>query len=147
MPAFTPKQLAAQFRRAAAAVFPAIVAAEKQTATEAEAAGVHLSSGPHSTAQLRAAGHPYSRQRPNSAYDAAIVNMQTGAFAAAWRPVPPSVSGSRVICGAVNRDAAARYMAGTRFMVARPVAAAVQKSVQPKRVIRLRKAIAKVLAA
>ena len=140
----TPAAAAAHFRRAAAAVRPAVIAEEQQAVQQAKAKAVALSSGPHSTAQLRAAGHPYSRRKPDASYDAAIINVQTGAFRGAWQTASPIGDGSRITGGAVNRDRAAKYMSGTKNMIARPIGAAVQRSLRLPRLIRLQSAVRRI---
>lgn len=148
MPTLTPKQLAAHFRRAAAAVPSAIVAAEQQTVKDALANAAALSSGGSSLAQLRVAGHPYSRQRPNPAYDAAIINVQSGRFRADWRGQGPRTIGGVVTSHVVNASPEAKYMQGTRRMIARPIADAIRSSVaasRAARLARLRQALRRVL--
>lgn len=148
MSTLTPKQAAAHFRRAATAVPPAIIAAEQVTVKEALTNAGKLSSGPNSAAQLKAAGHPYSRQRPNPAYDAAIINVQSGRFRAAWRGTGPKAIGGIVTSHIVNASPEAKYMTGTKRMVARPVADAIRASVaasRTARLARLRQALRRVL--
>ena len=140
----TPAAAAAHFRRAAAAVRPAVIAEEQQAVQQAKAKAVALSSGPHSTAHLRAAGHPYSRRRPDASYDAAIVNFQTGSLRSAWQAALPAVSGDSVVGGVVNRDRAAKYMSGTKRMIERPVAAAVQRPLRLPRLKRLKSAVRRI---
>ena len=148
MSTLTPKQAVAHFRRAASAVQPAVIAAETETVKEALAEAVHLSSGPHSAAQLRAAGHPYGRGNRNVSYAAEIINMQSGAFRTAWSGVNPALSGSRIVSRAVNNSAPAKFLAsGTRNMVARPIGNAVQQAVQPGRIARLKQAVRAALKA
>ena len=139
----TPHEAAQHFHKVSVGLLPAVMAEEKVTATLAKASAVLLSSGPHSTAHLRAAGHPYARRAPNAAYDAAIINVQTGSFRSAWQTAPPSGSSSRIVCGVVNRDKAARYMTGTAKMIERPIQVAVQTRVMPARIKRISTAISR----
>jgi len=137
----TPKAAALHFRRAEAAVPAAVLAAETEMVKAAKEAAVRLSSGQYSAAQLRAAGHPYARRAPNAAYDAAIINAQTGRFRSAFAPILPVLSGGTVRSAVINNSPEARYMTGTRSMIARPIAARTQQTVQPARLLRLRRAI------
>lgn len=141
----TPKALSARFRRAATLIHPAFIAAEAVTVKEAAAAAIRQSSGTSSTKALRQAGHPFAVRAPNPAFDPAVINSQSGSFRAAWIPVQPSLSGSKIVCGVVNRDRAAKYLSGTRTMIPRTVGDAVRASVASARRARIVAAVKVVL--
>ena len=140
----TPHEAALHFHKAAAALRPAVIAEEQVTTQAAKVAAVLLSSGPHSTAHLRAAGHPYARRAPNAAYDAAIINVQTGSFRSAWQTAAPTGGSAKITCGLVNRDKAARYMTGTATMIERPIQLAVQARVRLPRLQRIHLAVRRI---
>ena len=141
MPTIPIARAAAHFRRAASRIAPQVVSAEKGTLKEAKADAVKLSSGPHSTAQLRAAGHPYARRAPNAAYDAAIINVQSGRFRAAWKTIAPAAGLGGIVSRLVNGSPEAKYMSGTKTTIARAVGQRIASDVQPARILRLRRAL------
>jgi len=137
-----PAQFAAHCRKAAARVTVNVIAAESVTLQEADKAALLLSSGPHSTAQLRAAGHPYSRRAPDPSYDAAVINVQSGEFKDAWESAGPTVTGAGVVSKLSNGSKVAGLLdKGTSKMIARPVAEAIVERVQPGRAERLNEAV------
>ena len=141
-----PNLLAARLRSAGPAISAALLTAEAITVKEALAAAVRLSSGGHSLAQLRAAGHPYARRAPDPSFDASVINVQSGEFLRAWRSAGPSLVGGVVKSRVVNNSAPAKYMGGTRTMIARPIDRAIRAAVSPdrnRRLARLRRAVRK----
>jgi hypothetical protein len=139
MPTLTPKQFAAHLRQIPARAGAAIIAAEQQTVQEGMSAAYQLSSGRNSLA-----GHPYSAARPNPAYNPAIINVQSGRFRAAWKSTGPVSIGGRVVSKIINDSPEAKYMSGTKRMVARPIATAIRAAVEPdrqKRLARIRAAV------
>ena len=147
MPTLTLRQAAAHFRRAAQAVPRNTVAAQAQAIKSGLKAAITLSGGPHSTAQLRAAGHPYSRQRPNSAYAAQIINVQTGRFKNAWKGSGPAFSMGILVSHITNDNPEARFLNdGTKNMIARPIAQAIVDAVQPGYAFALQKAVSDALS-
>lgn len=146
MPTFTPAQAARHFREAATSLPAAVIRDEQETVKEAKAKAVQMSSGPHSTAALRAAGHPYGRRTRNVNYEAAIINAQSGRFRAAWATTAPRLTGGAVICSVVNGSPEAKFMAGTKNMVARPIADAVKAAIHPRRRQRLILTIKQILS-
>lgn len=128
-----------------------LVAAEAETIEDARAEAIALSSGPFSLAELTAMGHPYARRVARlrkrgvvvsvPVLPPEVINVQTGAFRAAWRTKGPMVAGETVTTTLTNDDPAARWMAGTSKMVPRPVLEAVKARVVIRRRERLRRAI------
>ena len=129
----TPAQFAVKMGQIGNALQSQVLAAECQNLQNADRAAVRLSSGPHSTAQLRAAGHPYARRRPNPAYDAAILNIQGGGFVRDWRTDGPRRGTGGIVSRLTNSNKVVKYLKGTKNTVARPVVNAIIKAVQPKR--------------
>ena len=143
MPAIALSAAPAHFSRAATALVRTVLSAEAQTVREANAAAVQAASGPHSTAQLKAAGHPYARRAPNPAFDAAIVNVQSGRFRAAFRALASRLVSGVVKSSVVNNSPEARFLTGqpTRYMVGRALASRVQRTVQRGRAARIALAV------
>jgi hypothetical protein len=79
------------------------------------------SSGPYSLAALRRMGHPYARRHAAAPLDPAVINLQTGRFAASWRL--ESVGGGLIGGMRVVNDAPyAGYLEeGTSRMIRRPI--------------------------
>ena len=141
-----PRLLATRLRAAGPKISAALLAAEAITVKEAMQAATRLSSGGYSLAQLRAAGHPYARRAPDPSFDAAIINMQSGEFLNAWRSAGPYRVGGVVKSKIVNNSRPAKYMSGTKTMIARPIDKAILAAVSPdrkKRIARIRQAIRK----
>ena len=138
----TPKEYAAHCRKAAAKISVGTAQAQAETVKNALKVAGTLSSGPHSTAQLRAAGHPYARLHPNPAYAAQIINVQTGRFKNAWASTGPVLSMGILISHVVNTSPEAGFLAnGTENMIARPIAQAIADAVQPGYAFALQKVV------
>lgn len=83
---------------------------------------LRASSGPFSLAELAEAGHPYSRRRPNRAFDPTIINTQTGAFRESWQKDRVLLGAEESRTGVFNYDEKADWLVnGTETMVARRV--------------------------
>jgi hypothetical protein len=137
----TPQQFAAAMRHKATAVKTAVIAAERETVKETARELVKGSSGSLTSGQLARAGHPYARRAPNSSYDPATINAQTGKFRASWVKSGPVSGGGSLRSSVVNTDPVAKYMMGTRRMVARRLDTAVAARMKPVRMARLRAAM------
>ena len=89
-----------------------------------------LSSGPLSPADKRRADYPYARRhgpqgKPSAqpGGSAAIINVVTGRFKAAWRTEQGATRAGTMASGSlVNRDEKTDWLTeGTRYMISRPV--------------------------
>lgn len=122
-----------------------ITAEEERSAQDAHAALVEQSSGTTTTKTLRRMGHPFARRDPQTPMDPSVINAQTGDYRDAWTQQPAEVTRSTVTVRVTNSDRAARFMGGTRRMVARPIIAAVKERLTADRHRRLRAAADEVL--
>lgn len=86
---------------------------------------VQSSSGLWSTAILRKADHPYAKRHSALKLNPGVINAQTGAFRADWRPsyaLKTDFSTRGVTAAITNDNEVADYLTfGTMFMHARPV--------------------------
>jgi len=74
----------------------------------------------YSLAQLRQMGHPYARRAPHPPKPAHIINRQSGAFRAGFKVAyRPNIDGATATV--YNVVPYAKFMLGTRYMIARPV--------------------------
>jgi hypothetical protein len=84
------------------------------------------SSGPFSLNQLARMDHPYATRHPQATLDPSTINVQSGAFLAAWQTGTVRVSKFDVSGSIVNANPVADYLQfGTRRMVARPIVQAI----------------------
>lgn len=131
------EQAAAVLLRKAREVERRLRAAEAENAKEALAIARAYSSGPFSARMLAAMGHPYARRAPRPPDRPAIINLQTGAFRAAWRVVRAGD-----VTRVVNDSPLAPFFSrGTTVMIRRPIARAVAQAMRQKREKRLREAV------
>lgn len=137
--------LAGQLETLAVRMRHRITAEEERSAQDAHAVLVEQSSGTIDTKTLRRMGHPFAVRDPQTPIDPSVINAQTGDYRDAWQQQPAEVTPSAVTVRVTNRDRAARYMAGTRRMVARPIIAAVRERLTAERLRRLRTAADAVL--
>ena len=143
MPSIRLADAAAHFKRSAAALRANLLSSEAATLKEAKAQAVLFSSGTLTTATLRRMGHPYAVRNP-TAPDPGKINVQTGVFRAAFNTQGPTISVGAITSSVSNGSLVAGYLAnGTRFMIARPLAVMVQIAVQPARLTRTRRAVAR----
>lgn len=141
MPRIKLAEAAQHFADAARALNTRLAEAEAVTLRQAAAEAVKLSSGTLTTADLRQRGHPYAVRNPTSA-NPEVINAQSGVFRQSFVSVPPALSGGTIQASLVNTSKPAGYLAnGTRFMIARPLAVAVQAAVQPARLKRVKAAV------
>jgi hypothetical protein len=141
----TPQEFARSLQKKADLLEKEIMAAERQTLTEARAEAIKLSSGRLTATDLARAGHPFARRAPDAAYDPSVINARTGLFKRSWIGILPRVIGGKIVTRLKNFSPEAKYMAGTKFMVPRTVGAEVKKRVQPRRLRRLRAAVKRAL--
>lgn len=139
----SPGAAARHFKASEKAVIKNVTASERQTVKDAKRQAIIFSNGGISTAALRKAGHPFSRRAPNSAYDPGLINSQGGIFKSSFVISAPVVTSSGIVSHVVNVDPKSAFLAGTKTMIARPLAAKVQAAVQPARVKRAQEAVAK----
>lgn len=137
----TSAQFAKKLEQFARVYTQEVIKAETATIEDAKKIAIELSGGPHSSAALAKADHPYSRRRPQrSKYPPQIINKQTGKFQGAWRIVRPRVVGKTIVTRLHNTDPKAKFMAGTKLMIARPIAREIRKRIANRRVRRLKTA-------
>jgi len=119
-----------------------LTVAESVTLREAHRAAIRASQGPYSAAMLRKMGHPYARRAPNPPGDPGIINRQSGDFALAWSMESPRLQGNRMRSAVRNPAHYAGYLdKGTRLMIDRPIRSIVEKSIQRRRMERIKRAI------
>lgn len=123
-----------------------LAAAELQTARDAKRLAIQYSSGGHSLADLARAGHPFSRSRPNSAYDPSIINRHTGLFASSWQNPTQQSTGNVIVTTVLNLSPESAYLQGTKHMVARSIGLQVMADLSAVRRRRLRSAVSATLA-
>ena len=129
-------QAAAVLQRKAEATVREVRRANEVASYEALQEARKLSSGPFSSRQLAAMGHPYARRRPRPPLPAHIINVQSGRFRRAWR-----IAGHGDALRIENTDPKGRrFRRGTLRMIARPIAVAVAARVRAKRMQRAREA-------
>ena len=118
--------------------------AEQRTVDDALVIAEGLSSGPHSTADLRRMGHPYARRHGKPLLNPAIINAQTGTFRASWDGESPRPDGDGLTAAIFNTDPKAELLqSGTRTMFARPIDAQIEEDLAPRREARLERALDK----
>ena len=76
----TPGQAAAKIARMVERMPVELRRAEEKTVKQGLRIARKWSSGTYSLLALAKAGHPYSRRRPNSAFDPGLINVQSGDF-------------------------------------------------------------------
>lgn len=81
----TPAQGAAKLRLKISALRNEVRKALTKSADRGRQLAIMNSSGPYSELLLAYYGHPYSKRRPNSAFNPSIINVQTGRFRNAWK--------------------------------------------------------------
>mgnify|MGYP001575296866 CR=1 FL=1 len=122
----TPKEMGLVFRRLANTLEPAVRAAERESGEEALKVAQELSSGPYTSAMLKALGHPYATRAPNPPQDAGVINRQLGEFYNSWRLRAPRRVGTVMRTRLVNVSYHAAFLEkGTRLMIARPIKEAI----------------------
>jgi hypothetical protein len=86
------------------------------------------SSGPYSTAMLRAADHPYATRHGSPKLDPGTINQQSGVFRSSWQTDGPSRSDTPILGLIFNDSEVADYLQfGTRTMFARPIAENIER--------------------
>jgi hypothetical protein len=134
MPSGTPQQIALLLRRKALQFEREVRQAEKAAAAEALQIARDLSSGPYSSAQLKAMGHPYATRHPRPPGDVAVINRQSGRFLSGWRISGPRKTKSGLSTRLLNNTPMARILlGGTRYMIARPILKRIGQRVATKR--------------
>lgn len=106
----TPREAAAHFRSVPDRLRRELAAAEAESVAELVEHAEDLSSGPHSTAELRQMDHPLAKRHGYPRLDPTIINVQTGGFVSAWRGEGPAESGDGLSSRVFNVDRKARYL-------------------------------------
>lgn len=140
----SPQQAADILKRRAKALKTEVAAAEKNTARLGKIAAIRLSSGPYSQAVLTAMGHPYARRAPGR-LNPGIINLQTGNLARRWN-VRQKWPANAIVTTIFNTSPEAAFMAGTRYMVERPLPALVLLRLHPIRKRALQRAARKAMS-
>jgi len=103
-----------------------------------------LSSGAVSYQVMRRMDHPYARRHAGPKLNPAIINAHRGRFRAAWkrtmRVTPGRKGGEGITLKLFNDSDVARYMAGTKKMVHRPIIREIVKGELPEHRKAIRKA-------
>lgn len=137
----TPQQFAAHLRQMPQSIRESARQAEDLNVADTLEQAIWLSSGPHSLAELRAAGHPYSRRDPQySLFPPFILNEQEGEFKGKWGSEHAHEDGWRLVSRVFNTDEKAGFFAGTPLMVPRPIQDAAVGIIAPIRRRRLEQA-------
>jgi len=107
-----------------------------------QASAEEHSSGPHSSADLRRAGHPYSRRRPRRRrFPPEVINVQTGEFRAAWTQ-EVGREGRDWVGAVYNTDPKGPGLEhGTERMIRRPLVRAVTAATADRVAERFERAI------
>lgn len=125
--------VAAYFRRRTHKLEAWARKAEQESAKEILPILYELSSGPYTSAQLKAMGHPY-RIGGVPPLDPAIINAQSGAFRAGWRVRPPRLTSDSLQTRIVNKTPYAPYLlSGTTKMIRRPILDRLRQRILPIR--------------
>ena len=141
----TPFKFAMTIHRIAAALRTEIIAAEALTLEQARDALIKRSSGTITTKALRTMGHPYAVRDPQTPLDPSLINAQSGDFKRSWKKTGPKSTIAGVVSSVVNTDPKAKYMFGTRKMVARRVDIYVAAQMAPRRRFHLDRGVRRAL--
>lgn len=140
------KELATLTRRAAERIVDEAFRAEVANAEDAIHELMLYSAGQFSLAQLAAMGHPYRRggQPPQ---DPAIINRQTGLYAASWEQDGPKWAGDHIVTTIENTAPEAAFLTaqGTRKMIGRPIVESVAEEIRERCEERRRQAMERAL--
>lgn len=146
--ALTPRQAARKFRRIRDNLAPNVTAAVRATVQDALQCAVKRSQGPYSLAELAKLGHPYAirhlfaTQGGGAPFGGAVINYQTGEFAASWTWSAPRRDGGAIRAKVWNKAPYASFLEnGTVLMWARPINHAVALEVFPRFQERIRRAL------
>lgn len=136
------RELADRYKNLIPVVRRNLIGAVRESAKEAKQEAIRFSSGTASKADLRRAGHPFARRRPQAvAFPPFLINKhRPNGFAMKWRSSLPMVRGNRITARVFNISEVAKYMDGTKYMIPRPVADAVLAIVLPAHEQRIQKA-------
>lgn len=133
------QQAAAALRQKARAIEQRAREAERASGRDALNAARAYSSGPLRQTQIAVMGHPYARRWPRPPFSAAIINVQTGRFRAAWRLRGPEAGGTGIRTVITNTAPEARFLTerGTKLMIGRPIVRAIAQTLRRVRERRL----------
>jgi len=118
----TPEEAAARLEQLARDLLRAPETALLDVLKRYRIRAIWWSSGGFSTATLRSMGHPYARaERGQQRLEPARINAQSRALVRGWAISPIERRGGTVSASLYNEAPEARFMAGTRTMVERPL--------------------------
>jgi hypothetical protein len=142
----TAQEAGAILRRRAQALDREVREAERDALQYAVKTAEKLSSGPLTTAALRAMGHPY-RIGGSPPQNPAIINVQTGLFRSSWQVNGPHDARGGLVSKLTNTAPYAGFLfAGTARMIMRPILQAIQGRVSDFRYRKLQEATRKALS-
>lgn len=122
-----------------------VVNSEQKSLGYAENLAHKYSDGFLSYDDLEAMDHPYAIRHGAPQEDPTVINKHTGDFDAAWKTLPPTVSGGVLHSVLINFSRVADFLKnGTRFMFARPIDQRVGTETQPVRIKNLDSAVGRV---
>ena len=137
MPTLTPQQAAKWLQGFTARLKLELVTAESQNLKAAYQTAQDYSTGTLSTATIAAGGHYYGRAFMGPIpQDPAIINRQTGGFANAWVMQEPAsdIGNGELVTRLINASSQAAWLEdGTKFMIARHFAEAIEAANAPNR--------------
>ncbi len=145
MPDLTFAEAAAWFEQSAQDFERDVTEAERRTAEDFLIIAEDQSSGTYSQNDLARMGRPYARRHRGALLDPAKVNVLSGDFRGAWDTEGPTPDGDGLTTVLFNTDSKAEkwLQPGTKFMVARPVDAAIEERAAPRREARIEHALDK----
>jgi hypothetical protein len=144
----TAQEAGAILRRRAQALDREVREAEKDALSYAVKTAEKLSSGPLTTAALRAMGHPY-RIGGSPPANPAIINVQkaSGGFRDSWQTEGPRKQGAGLVSKLTNTAPYARFLfAGTSRMIMRPILDSIRSRTSQYRYRKLQDATRKALS-
>lgn len=145
MPDLTFAEAAAWFEQSAQDFDADFRSAEERTLDDLYGVAVELSSGTLTPKDLRRMDHPYAKRHGAPKLNPGIINAQSGDFRGAWEREEPKADGDGLTSALYNTDPKAEkwLQPGTKFMVARPIDAAIEERVAPRREARIEHALDK----
>ena len=127
----TPEEAAKAIERKAQAIRSELAWAQRKNAFALLQVARQYSEGPYSLAELRRMGHPYATRHPAAPLDPAIINRQTGRFAASWRLEEVTAGDGSMLRLTNDAPYAGFLKTGTRFMIARPIEEKIAVETEP----------------
>jgi hypothetical protein len=119
--------------------------AERKSARAGQGIAVRLSSGTMTPADLVQRDHPYAVRHGMAMLPPEVINVISGGFRSAWKPQYGDWNGDSMTNSIVNDSPVAKYMAGTKYMLPRPIDEATAKILEPVRNENLQRALEEAL--